>query len=88
MVYPDLLFMEQSGAAVGDGFTGVEYVGACDQDPAVLRSLLDRHGLTQVLSAPDGMIAAIVRVNGGRLATCNLSDFETTGLNLTSPWDF
>lgn len=40
------------------------------------------------MSAPDGMIAAITRVNGGRLATRNLDDFATTGLNLTSPWDF
>jgi predicted nucleic acid-binding protein len=40
------------------------------------------------MSAPDGMIAAIACVNGGRLATRNLTDFETTGLDLTSPWDF
>ena len=40
------------------------------------------------LSAPDGMIAAIARVNGGRLATRNLADFATTGLDLVSPWDF
>ena len=40
------------------------------------------------MSAPDGMIAAIARVNGGRLATRNLTGFETTGLDLTSPWDF
>lgn len=40
------------------------------------------------MSAPDGMIAAIARVNGGRLATRNLTDFETTGLDLISPWDF
>ena len=40
------------------------------------------------MSAPDGMIAAITRVNGGRLATRNLSDFDTTGLDLISPWDF
>lgn len=42
----------------------------------------------QGMSAPDGMIAAIALVNGGRLATRNLTDFETTGLDLTSPWDF
>jgi hypothetical protein len=42
----------------------------------------------RAMSAPDGMIAAIARVNGGRLATRNLTDFETTGLDLTSPWDF
>lgn len=42
----------------------------------------------RVMSAPDGMIAAIARVNGGRLATRNLSDFETTGLELISPWNF
>lgn len=40
------------------------------------------------MSAPDGMIAAIARVNGGRLATRNLADFQTTGLELMSPWDF
>ena len=42
----------------------------------------------RVMSAPDGMIAAIAQVNGGRLATRNLTDFETTGLDLISPWDF
>ena len=40
------------------------------------------------MSAPDGMIAAIARVNGGRLATRNPVDFRTTGLELISPWDF
>lgn len=40
------------------------------------------------MSAPDGMIAAVARVNGGRLATRNLKDFETTGLDLLNPWDF
>ena len=45
-----------------------------------------RQGL--VMSAPDGMIAAIAQVNGGRLATRNLTDFGTTGLDLISPWDF
>lgn len=38
------------------------------------------------MSAPDGMIAAIARVNGGRLATRNVSHFGTTGLDLISPW--
>lgn len=42
----------------------------------------------RVMSAPDGMIAAIARVNGGRLAMRNLSDFETTCLELISPWDY
>lgn len=45
-----------------------------------------RRGRT--MSAPDGMIAAIARVNGGRLATRNLADFEATGLDLVSPWEF
>ncbi|MEO4042410.1 type II toxin-antitoxin system VapC family toxin [Hoeflea sp. CAU 1731] len=40
------------------------------------------------MSAPDGMIAAITRVNGGRLATRNLSDFKSTDIDLISPWDF
>lgn len=40
------------------------------------------------MSAPDSMIAAIVRVNGGRLAMRNLNDFATANLDLISPWDF
>lgn len=45
-----------------------------------------RQGL--VMSVPDGMIAAIARANGGRLATRNLADFRATGLELISPWAF
>jgi len=45
-----------------------------------------RHGVG--MSAPDGMIAAIARVNGGRLATRNVVDFKVAGLELISPWDF
>jgi predicted nucleic acid-binding protein len=40
------------------------------------------------MSAQDGMIAAISRVNGGRLATRNLKDFSGTGLELINPWAF
>lgn len=39
------------------------------------------------MSTADGMIAAIAKVNGGRLATRNLAHFQTTGLVLVSPWD-
>lgn len=42
----------------------------------------------QAMSAPDAMIAAIARVNDGRLATRNIKDFETTGLALVNPWEF
>ena len=40
------------------------------------------------MTAPDGMIPAIARVNGGRIATRNVSDFATTGIELVRPWDF
>ena len=40
------------------------------------------------MTARDGMIAAIARINGANLATRNLTDFATTGLELISPWDF
>ena len=40
------------------------------------------------MTAPEGMIAAIANINGGRLATRNLPDFETTGLERICPWDF
>jgi predicted nucleic acid-binding protein len=42
----------------------------------------------RLMTVPDGMIAAIAKINGGRLATRNLADFERTGLELVSPWDF
>lgn len=42
----------------------------------------------RAMSIPDGMIAAIARSNDGGLATRNMSDFQTTGLTLVSPWDF
>ncbi len=38
------------------------------------------------MSAPDGMIAAIARVNGGRLATRNVKDFKGCGIELIDPW--
>jgi predicted nucleic acid-binding protein len=40
------------------------------------------------MTTPDGMIAAIARINGARFATRNLIDFATTGLDLICPWDF
>ena len=39
------------------------------------------------MTAPDGMIAAIARINGARLATRNRTDFATTGVELVYPWD-
>ena len=41
-----------------------------------------------LMSAPDGMIAAIVRVNGGTLATRNQRDFAGCGIETVSPWAF
>lgn len=49
MLYAELPFMERFAAAADDGFKAVEYVGAYDQDPAVLRQLLDQHDLVQAL---------------------------------------
>ncbi|WP_439499018.1 type II toxin-antitoxin system VapC family toxin [Bosea sp. (in: a-proteobacteria)] len=40
------------------------------------------------MSAPDGMIAAIALVNGGRLATRNVIDFQKSGLEIIDPWTF
>lgn len=59
MLYPELAFMERFGAAAADGFQAIEYVGAYDQDPSVLKALLDQHGLTQALfNMPAGNWAA------------------------------
>ncbi|MDV3249855.1 hydroxypyruvate isomerase family protein [Devosia sp. BK] len=59
MLYPELQFMDRFAAAATDGFEAVEYVGAYDQDPAELRSLLHQHGLSQALfNLPAGNWAA------------------------------
>lgn len=42
----------------------------------------------RLMSMPDGLIAAIALINGGRLATRNIRDFQSCGLDLISPWDF
>lgn len=43
-----------------------------------------RQGIT--ITMADGVIAAIARVNGGRLATRNIRDFQAAGLRLYDPW--
>lgn len=40
------------------------------------------------MATADGMIAAVARLNGGRLATRNVRDFTTCGLDLINPWQF
>ncbi|UVC10333.1 type II toxin-antitoxin system VapC family toxin [Rhizobium sp. TH2] len=50
-----------------------------------IMSVAERQG--RRMSVQDGMIAAIALVNRGKLATRNVRDFETTGLELISPWD-
>lgn len=59
MLYPDRAFVDRFAAAAADGFGAVEYVGAYDQDPAMLRQLLEAHGLVQALfNLPAGDWAA------------------------------
>ena len=41
----------------------------------------------RVMSAQDGMIAAIARVNSAKLATRNVRDFQIAGVELVNPWE-
>lgn len=41
----------------------------------------------RVMSAQDGMIAAIARVHSGKVATRNLRDFQNAGVDLVNPWE-
>lgn len=41
----------------------------------------------RAMSVPDGMIAAIARVNHAKLATRNISHFKHCGLDLINPWE-
>lgn len=38
------------------------------------------------MSAPDGMIAAIAQIHQTPLATRNVADFATTGIEVIDPW--
>jgi predicted nucleic acid-binding protein len=38
------------------------------------------------MTLPDALIAAIAQANGCALATRNVKDFATTGLELVNPW--
>ncbi|UXN74878.1 hydroxypyruvate isomerase family protein [Devosia sp. A8/3-2] len=59
MLYPHLPFSDRFAAAATDGFKAVEYVGAYDREPAILRRLLDQHGSVQALfNLPAGDWAA------------------------------
>lgn len=40
------------------------------------------------LSSNDSLIAATAKIRGLCLATCNVSDFAGTGIELVNPWDF
>ena len=39
------------------------------------------------MTVPDALIAAIAAANGCALATRNVKDFASTGLDLVDPWD-
>lgn len=59
------------------------------EDAALMYGVLmgdaSRHG--RAMSVPDGMIAAIARVNHGKLATRNIAHFKHCGLDLINPWE-
>lgn len=66
------------------GWTAAWPIGATALPIGSLASSKRRHTPT----APERMIAAIARIDGARLATQNLSDFTTTGLELIFAWNF
>ena len=68
-------------------YAGAIYLFNFDCAAAYAALMANAEGLGRPMAMPDGMIAAIALVNGGRLATRNIRDFETTGLELISPWD-
>lgn len=69
------------------GYAGAIYLFNFDCAGAYAALMASAERMGRPMSVPDGMIAAIALVNNGRLATRNTSDFETTGLDLISPWD-
>ncbi|WP_432504556.1 hydroxypyruvate isomerase family protein [Kineococcus arenarius] len=59
MLYQDLPFLERIAAASADGFSGIEFLGAYDQDVHQVRAATVSAGLQQVLfNIPSGNWAA------------------------------
>ncbi len=46
----------------------------------------DRDQAGRPISMADGQIAAIARSYGAQIATRNVSDFDTTGVEIVNPW--
>ena len=55
------------------------------QEYGLLVGSAARQGIA--VTMPDGMIAAVARIHGRRLATRNIRDFDAFGLELTNPWE-
>ena len=47
----------------------------------------DRRAVGRPISTQDCLIAAIARAHGAGIATRNVSDFESCGVEITNPWD-
>jgi predicted nucleic acid-binding protein len=74
---------------IGDGASPDRIFGLTEEAALAYGQIMGkalRQGIG--MSAQNGMIAAIARVNGGRLVTRNVADFQTVGLELISPWEF
>ena len=51
------------------------------------RILAERRSIGRPRPQNDGMIAAIVRSNGGTVATRNVLDFTDCGIEIINPWE-
>jgi hypothetical protein len=60
-----------------------------ESDAARLFSKIAAHrrALGRPISHADAQIAAIARLRGAKLATCNVADFIDCGIDLVNPWN-
>ena len=80
---------EQLQAAVADLFsTFQDHVIAFDAEAATQYAAVvsGRGRLGLPIDGFDAQIAAICRVHGASLATRNVKDFQSTGIDLINPW--
>ena len=82
------------GVAVADArgsvglFTQTGADGTFAMPTFALGRKLEGATMLAVRRGPAGGMAIATRINGARLATRNVTDFDTTGLGLVCPWDF
>ena len=69
-----------------EDFAGRVFVFDSDAARVFAKIGAARRALARPISHADAQIAALAQVRGAKLATCNVDDFEGSGIEVVDPW--